>query len=557
MRNESESVSVLQPKWVTARHFLVIILLGYIFFFHGIGDYSLKEPDEGRYAEIPREMVESGTYLVPYLNYVRYFEKPPLFYWAAALSYKVFGVSEWSVRFPNALSGFLCVVLLYWMSRRWFGEHIAFLSSLILMSSLGFFAMGRIVTLDMVFTLCLFATVLFFYDFYREKKAHSIYLAYAFLGLSTLAKGPVALVLFGATALIFLWTDGNVSFLKQMKLIPGLALYAIITVPWFLMVSLREREFFNFFFVDQHFLRFFTTKHKRSGPILYFFPVLFGGMFPWSFLLPRAVIDLWKNREVRLFLIWSIVVFVFFSLSGSKLPPYILPAFPALSLLLGFFFKERWDKSLARLSEIIAYLLFFGTLALSAGLAIGGIFHSYIANFSADGQEIFRELRGFSIAILLTSAAAFCLLLVKRFRRFSSFFYPLVGFSVILMLLLILNFGFVDRLNTTKHLTNIIKKNNIQADYIVDYGSFEETLPFYTGRKIFMASYSGELEMGSQYPDARDSFLTEDQFFGLWGSHRKVLCVAKVKRLDRLASVVPGRARILGCQSGRCLITNH
>ena len=174
------------------KHIMAILLLSYLFFFHGIGDYSLKEPDEGRYAEIPREMVEMNDYTVPHLNYVRYFEKPPLFYWFVAISYKVFGVNEWSFRFPNALSAFLCVIFLYVFTRRWFNEHVAFLSSLVLMSSFGFFSMARIVTLDMLFSVWLSFSVLFFYDYYKSHKHFSLYAFYGCLGLATLAKGPAA-----------------------------------------------------------------------------------------------------------------------------------------------------------------------------------------------------------------------------------------------------------------------------------------------------------------------------------------------------------------------------
>ena len=214
-------MSAEERKTTPVAHILALLLLAFIFFFNGIGSYSLKEPDEGRYAEIPREMVETGDYVVPHLDYVRYFEKPPLFYWAVALSYKLFGVSEGSFRFPNAFSAFLCVLALYFLGRRWFGSRIAFLSATILISSLGFFAMARVVTLDMFFTLWLFLSLLFFYGFYRERKPLFIYLFYAALALATLTKGPVAVILLGATIFIHLLLDRNLSFLKQMRWVSG------------------------------------------------------------------------------------------------------------------------------------------------------------------------------------------------------------------------------------------------------------------------------------------------------------------------------------------------
>ncbi len=158
----------------------VLVLLSYVFLFHGIGGYSLKEPDEGRYAEIPLEMIERGDWVVPYLNSVRYFEKPPLFYWAVAASYTIFGISEWSFRFPNALSAFLCIAVLYLALRRRFPEEEAFISSVVLLSSFGFFAMARIVTLDMFFTFLLFCALTSLSDTTRTEDV-ALYAFYAAL----------------------------------------------------------------------------------------------------------------------------------------------------------------------------------------------------------------------------------------------------------------------------------------------------------------------------------------------------------------------------------------
>ncbi len=142
-----------------AVYMLVILAFSYLFLFHHLGSYSLKEPDEGRYAEIPREMVAQGNYMVPHLNYVRYFEKPPLLYWVTALSYKTLGVSEWSFRLPNALFALFCVLATYLFAARRFTEETAFTSSFILASSFGFFGMARVVTIDMLLSFLLFAAL--------------------------------------------------------------------------------------------------------------------------------------------------------------------------------------------------------------------------------------------------------------------------------------------------------------------------------------------------------------------------------------------------------------
>jgi 4-amino-4-deoxy-L-arabinose transferase-like glycosyltransferase len=543
-------------KGTHIKHLIVLLLFAYVFFFHGLGAYSLKEPDEGRYAEIPREMIELGDYLVPHLNYVRYFEKPPLLYWAVSASYQVLGTDEWGFRFPNALAAFLTVLALYLGVRWWIGKEVALLSSIILISSFGFFAMARIVTTDMLFTFWLFLCLLSFYGYYKENRAYLIYLFYGSLGCATLTKGPVAVMLMGVTVLCFLITEKNLSFLKRLRWTGGILIYALITVPWFLAVSVREKEFFYFFFIDQHILRFLTAKHRRSGPLYYFVPVVFGGMFPWSFFIPRAVVSLWQRNEIRLFLIWSGVVFLFFSLSGSKLPPYIVPIFPALSIVLGAFFHEKWGQPASRLGEVLLYGALFLGLSASLVLYSTGILNSLLGRVSTEAKDIIGGLKWFIVGVSTVSFTAFCLLCTRRLTNYSRLFPVLTIFSFLIVLLLLCNLGTVDRLNTAKKLGTAINRYEGRVDYIVNYGSYEQTLPFYTRRRVTVASYRGELAMGSRYEDAKPFFIDDQEFIYLFRSSKRVLVVVKGNRLARLQERLHGEIKIVERQGERYLISN-
>lgn len=540
------------------KHIIALLLLSYAFFFYGIGDYSLKEPDEGRYAEIPREMNELHDYVVPHLNYVRYFEKPPLLYWTTAASFKLFGTNEWAFRFPNALCAFLCVIFLYFFIRRWFNEQMAFLSSVILITSFSFLAMARIVTTDMLFTMCLFLSLLFFYGYYREKKPFFIYLFYVAIAAATLAKGPVALILMGGTILIFLFTERNFRFIMKMKLIKGLAIYLTITLPWIIAISLREKEFLYFFFMDQHILRFLTSKHKRSGPIYYFLPVLFGGMFPWSIFIPRAIANTWKNKELRLMLIWVFVVFAFFSVSGSKLPPYILPLFPPIAIILGYLFHEKWQLQVINRVEISIYMLIFLTIGTAALLSQISPLSVYIQNMTEDNTvSIMKDLLVFSLWVSLSSFIIVFFLIFKRFTTHTWSFILLSSFSLAIMLGILFNLAVVDKLNTAKNIAMMINGHKAQADYIIDYSSYDQTIPFYIKQGITVASYTGELEMGSKYEDAKKILISEEEFLKLLSSDKKILFVTKQKRLKRLQEMFPERIRIQGCQNNRCLVANY
>ncbi|HAR94519.1 MAG TPA: hypothetical protein DCR97_00925, partial [Deltaproteobacteria bacterium] len=534
--------------------FLFILLCGYLFFFFGMGSYSLKEPDEGRYAEIPREMVEQGNYLVPHLNYVRYFEKPPFFYWVTAGSYHLFGVNEWACRLPNALAALLCALSLYLVARKWFGQRTAFLSSLILISSFGFFAMARIVTTDLLFGVLLFAAILCFNVYYREGKESYRRLFYLWLALATLTKGPVSLILVGGTILIYLLTERRLAFLKELLRPKGILLYLLVAAPWFVAISVKETEFFSFFFIDQHVLRFLTSKHNRTGPVYYFIPVLLGGMLPWAVFLPRCIAELWRVKELRLFFIWSGVVLLFFSLSGSKLAPYILPVFPALSLILGYLFGRHWKDQVSG-QEAISYVLLFAIIGLS-GLAV---LHGGLGQFVMNPQtlDIIKAIKGLGLGFAIVSGAIIGLLCLRNMRRYESLFVLLAGFSLSLIVLVMLHSNVLDDQRTAKALAETIKRSTNPAAAVVIYGSFEQTIPFYTGRRVYLADYTGELKMGAKYPDAKPFFLTKQEFQELLDSDKLVFCVVKEKRLDNLVHKAGRRIEILGCQNERCLISNQ
>lgn len=536
-------------------YLLVILAFSYLFLFYNLGNYSLKEPDEGRYAEIPREMVEQGDYLVPHLNYVRYFEKPPLLYWAVALSYRAFGVSEWSFRFPNALAALLCVLMAYFFVSHWFGDEVGLLSSMMLLTSFGFFALTHIVTIDMLFSFLLFGCLLCFCQFRRDRRPLFLYLFFTSLALAMLAKGPVAFILVAVTIVLFLWSEKDLSFIRDMLTVKALLLFCIIAAPWFVIMSLREKEFFQFFFVDQHILRFITTKHKRSGPLYYFLPVIFGGLFPWSIFIPRAVAQLWREKEVRLFLIWSAVVFAFFSVSGSKLPPYIHPVFPAVSVIIAYFFRRQWNRRVRPGIEPALYAAFFLFVSLMGIAYVCGMLDRYLAGLP-ELAAVSQSIHWLTLPVSIASFAALCVISIPRMRTYRSLFYTLCAFSLVVFGSVMLHSQLIDGFNTTKRLAEEIGRSSDAAVVVVNYGSFDETLPFYLKRRTYIANHVGELEMGHKYPDAKGYFLDAEMFTDLFRSHRPVFVVLKAKRLSILHIAGIEGGSVLSCQDKRCLIAN-
>jgi 4-amino-4-deoxy-L-arabinose transferase-like glycosyltransferase len=545
----------MTKKRTTIFLLLLLAACSYFFFFHNLGGYSLKEPDEGRYAEIPREMVESGDFIVPHLNYVRYFEKPPLLYWLTAVSYKIFGINEWSFRLPNALVALACVVILYFSASRWFGRRIATLSSFILMSSFGFWVMARGVTTDMLLSFLLFAALICFYEYYRGRKQRFLYLFFAALALAVLTKGPVSVVLLLGTILLFLFFEGRLSFIREMFSVKGILLFLAIGVPWFVAVCVREKQFFQFFFIDQNIMRFLTSKHKRSGPIYYFIPVLLGGMFPWSLFLPRAVVRLWRYQGLRLFLIWSAVVFVFFSLSGSKLPPYILPLYPALALVLGCLFGELRQQSIDFLREPLFYAFVFAVLAV-AGIGLGSRLFTGIVTSNQDMADLLASIRGFALAMGISSVIVAVSLCFRQYRTFDRILYSFGGFSLVTIMTLMCYTGVIDGLTTTKDIAHTIKADSRKEIVVINYGAFDETLPFYLGRRIYLADFTGELAMGASYKDAKKYFLDQEEFKRIVENDQPVFIVTKMKRLPILKQMGIDTSQILARHDKRVLVAN-
>jgi hypothetical protein len=282
---------------------------------------------------------------------------------------------------------------------------------------------------------------------------------------------------------------------------------------------------------------------------------LFGGLFPWSVFIPRAVILFWQKRETRLLLIWSLVVFTFFSVSGSKLPPYILPLFPALSIVLGCLFDGQWQRPVPPRRELIVYAVFFSFLA-SVGLAGGcGLLDNYLTGMTGI-SSLGGDIRGLSLGMSAVSFAMLFFLARKSMGSFRSLFTMLGAFSLFVVIGIMLHSHVIDRLSTTKGLAAAMRKAGKDNAIVVNYGSFDETLPFYLGKRTYLAEYTGELQMGSEYPDSKGFFLNRDEVVRLFHSDRPVFVVVKAKRLAEMKKLGIEDADMT-CQDQRCLIANR
>jgi len=318
--------------------FSVLVLV----FFFGLGKANLFEPDEGRNAEIAREILLTGDWVTPHNDFLPALDKPMAFFWFIAAAYKAFGISEWSARLPSAFAALGCLLLIYRFSRQLWGVSTALWSSLVWATSVEVFALARIVIFDMALTLCLSLALYAFYQALHSgddaSRRRNCWFMYAAMGLGTLIKGPIAVMVPGMIIAVYLLLTKRFRFIRQMHVLTGAAMLLAIVSPWYLWAEVRNPGYLKYFLWEEHFGRFLTSHFGRGEPWYYFFVVLAAGFLPWNLVLPAVVNDLrsdWRDERKLFLILWVVLPFGLFSLAYSKLPHYILPIFTPLAMLTG------------------------------------------------------------------------------------------------------------------------------------------------------------------------------------------------------------------------------
>src|SRR6059036_87566 len=366
-------------------HPLLLLALCALLFFLGLGTLGLTDRDEGSNAEAAREMVQSGDWLTPTLNGAPRFAKPILIYWLIACSYLVFGVSEFAARFPSALFGTLLVLMQYAFATRLLGPTVGFRAALMLLLNFEVLAIGRMVLTDMVLV---FFTTLSIFSFFLamegEGRAKRWYWGfYVGMALATLTKGPVG-VLVPLLAVIpyLLLTRRWREVARECRLLPGTAVFLLIAAPWYAAIVLLHGAGYAESARGDTLTRFFSVIGGHGGTILFYIPILFLGFFPWSGFLPAALVQALRERDedpqraVQLLCaLWVLGVFLFFTLSSTRLPHYIAPLFPAAALLVA----ASWDRSLSAEGGRAGSVSFWLTLGVGCllGLAFVGLDWGY------------------------------------------------------------------------------------------------------------------------------------------------------------------------------------
>lgn len=352
-------------------HIAVILCVAGIITFFYLGNLPLFDPDEPVYAETPREMLQFQDFSSPRIYGEFWYDKPPMYYWLVAGAFTVFGVGEFAARFPSALLAVAGAVLVYLSGRKLFNNRTGLLAALVLASSLEYFYLGKAAVTDMTLTFFLTAALLAFLH-------RRYYLLYGCAALAVLTKGPIGIVFCGAIIGIYLVLTGSLRTVKRMKIFSGAALFAVIALPWYLvMYYYHGMSFVETFLGFHNVTRFLQPEHPSGNLWYYYIPVLILGFFPWTAFLGQAFIGGLKakgeDRKYCIFLaIWAAVVFLFFTLSQTKLVSYILPMYPPLALLTGWYFDKAWTEKRYSALQWSAKFLTMLILVLVAGLFYAG-----------------------------------------------------------------------------------------------------------------------------------------------------------------------------------------
>lgn len=536
-----------------------------VWFGYDLGSRALWSPDEGRYAEIPREMVASGDYLTPRLNGVKYFEKPPLVYWLTAGSIKLFGVNEWAVRLWPALFAVFGCMTVYFLGRRLYSARAGLFAALVLALCPLYDLMGGALTLDMPLAAWVTAAMTAFLLGVREppgaRRRLWLYGFYAAVALAVLTKGLVALVIpalvFGAWIAII----GEWRLLREIHLPSGLLILFGIAVPWHILVSQANPEFAWFYFIHEHAERYLTTVHQRYQPAWFFVPVLLAGLYPWSALLPQALHEvlprLWRERRQRrdtwFLLLWAGLPFAFFSLSSSKLVPYVLPVLPPLALLLGRFLAHAWERSVPPARAVLWLLLAFGAVFAAAWVAL-----PWLLPDSAGVTSVSAQLGGMFYALagmwLLAGAAPF---VATRWGNGRATLVVLCASAALLLLTFDLTLSRLDVGLSVKTLAVALKRELKPGDDVMTYREYYQDLPVYLERRITIVDWTGELEFGTTVEDTRAWLVDTAAFRRRWGEPRTVYLLIKRANYETLRAAPPGAMCLVNSTSRVVVVVNR
>jgi 4-amino-4-deoxy-L-arabinose transferase-like glycosyltransferase len=557
----------------------ILLALGLVLFLPKLG-MPLLDPDEGLYASIAREMLARGDWIVPHVNGLPYLEKPPLYFWLTAVTFWLFGPSEWATRLWSAVSALGTVLLTWRIGRRLYGAPAGLMAGVVMASVVGNALYVRRASTDQLFVFCL---TLAMYGFLRDAErpdrgSARFLLFYIGAALAVLAKGFIGVVFPVIIVGIGLAVVRRLGW-RELNLLRGVAVFAAVAVPWHALVAWRSPRLFTFYVVDNHLLRFLNARRYVEDDVpsstLAFLVASFLWAFPWSvFVLARREPD--RSAQARwrpVVVIWLAAIVGLFALSRFKHEYYALPAFPALAVLVGAAWASgrdigRWFAAgLVGCGAVGLWALWMGA-GLSPAQALSGLaeLNAYYrilrdqgAPFPFASARPFGELLQWLGLVLLVGwgGAALCWLMARRRAAFAA----LVGVGGVIAVLIFRLLDVVEPVHSAKETAQAITARAGPADVLVVEGTLEYSpaLPFYTGRQFAMVNGAlNYFSVAASMPEARGLFLSTGDLLRLWDGPQRVFLVVRRPRAQSVVAALPtARVHQIGRYGSRWLYSNR
>jgi 4-amino-4-deoxy-L-arabinose transferase-like glycosyltransferase len=552
------NVTFLREPPISPRLLIFAIAALVLLHFGALGTMPLMDPDEGRYAEIPREMLATGDFVTPHLNGVVYIEKPPLYYWGCAASQALFGGTEFGARCFGAAVSLLGVFLTWWMGRAVSGSRTGFYAALVLSTSLYHYIIGRLnatdMTLGVMLVLAIFPSWLYLSG-KRDSRGY-LWLGFAGAGLAFLAKGLIGIVF--PVAIVAIWALAVRRPRLILKLFSpvGIAVFLAVALPWVLLIQKANPDFFDFFFIREHFQRFTTERiHHRAAPFWFFLPIVPAGIVPWLFFADPVIRSVRERaarfmpREDRIFfLTWILFVLGFFTVSSSKLPTYMTPLFPPLAVLAGRGLSI-WEERGVR-AESPVWAAFAFSILLAVGIAVAPNFSKPQIPWAAWAPAIAPSVvlaLAFGVVTLFPRKLGAGRVILASFALFGLFLFSLNRPAGML----------IGESRSGKSFAKILNAEMRPGDVLAQYQTYVQSVAFYTGRRNVLVEEVGELEYGKNHAaDRADWFIDRAAFDNLWRSDKRVFCIFRRDAMPMIREKFPAHRLLLESRRG-ILIVNR
>lgn len=529
---------------------------------------TLVRPDEGRYAEIAREMALSGDYVTPRLNGLKYFEKPPLQYWATAAAFATFGQSEFTARWWPAFTGLLGIVLVGLAVRALSGRSdTALVTATVLAAMCYYFLIAHINTLDMgltaFMTLTLVGMLRGFGISGQSSRAARGWMVAAWAGaaLAFLSKGLIGIVLPGAIFVIYLLITRQWRLLGRLEWVWGPLAFILIALPWPLLVQSKNPEWANFFFIYEHFERFANSEHDRLGSVHYFVPIIIAGLLPWTPALIKLLHrQSWQDLKTTyatatinvplLLSIWCVFMFAFFSVSQSKLPSYLLPITPAAAMLLAPVMLSASQRSFRWLLAMMASI----PVAL---IVLALIRRNFVSDAYTEGMVDEFALYVMAGALLFAVAIASAWWLDRKQRRVDAMIMVAV-LSVAAGSVTASGYEALSASTSSKMLVEDFLAAETQyrpGDAFYSVGLYEQTLPPYLKRTVTLVDYLDEMGLGAALEPNGVRFNFSD-FAEEWLVSERAYAITDFDQLPRM-DMAGLEYRVVAADLRRVIIARH